>query len=107
MNLKDHFLSQEEFELQKTDISGILKTFPIPKNLEKYYESKNYISHHQDNGSLKEILYKFLQKINLNYKKKLLKNIINHNTKVTILDYGCGVGEFVKYISNDYQTFWI
>lgn len=44
MELKRSFPFSEEFELQKTDISGILKTFPIPKNLEKYYEQKLHIS---------------------------------------------------------------
>lgn len=111
MKLKDYFLSQEEFELQETEISGIFKTYPIPENLEKYYESKEYISHHQDNGSIKEILYKFLQKFNLNYKKHFLKSVIHHTNKnnykhqVAILDYGCGAGEFVKFISEDFKTF--
>lgn len=104
MKIKDHFLSQEEFELQETHIKGILKTFPIPNNIEKYYESKNYISHHQDNGSLKEKIYKFLQTINLKYKKKILEEIgLNKTSKV--LDYGCGAGEFIKYVSEDYKTF--
>lgn len=104
MKIKDYFLSQEEFELQKTNIKGIFKTFPIPNNIEKYYESKNYISHHQDNGSLKEKVYKFLQTINLKYKKKILEEIgLNKTSKV--LDYGCGAGEFIKYVSEDYKTF--
>lgn len=104
MKIKDHFLSQEEFELQETHTKGILKTFPIPNKIEKYYESKNYISHYQDNSSLKEKVYKFLQTINLKYKKKILEEIgLNKTSKV--LDYGCGAGEFIKYISEDYKTF--
>ncbi len=73
MKVKDYFLTQEEFEIQETEISGVLKTFPIPENIGKYYESENYISHHQDSGSLKEIIYKLLQKFNLKYKKEILK----------------------------------
>jgi len=69
MKIKDHFLSQEEFEIIETEIQGIYKTSPLPDDLGKYYESKDYISHHQDSGSLKEKVYKFLQKFNLNYKK--------------------------------------
>ena len=106
MKVKDYFLTQEEFEIQETDISGVLKTFPIPENIGKYYESKNYISHHQDSGSLKEIIYKLLQKFNLKYKKEILKKSVNQIThQKTCLDYGCGAGEFIKYISNDYITF--
>ena len=68
MKIKDHFLSGEEFFIIETETPGVWKTTPVPQNLSKYYESKNYISHHQDSGSLKERLYKFLQKFNLNYK---------------------------------------
>ena len=103
MKIKDHFLSQEEFEIIETEIQGIYKTSPLPDDLGKYYESKDYISHHQDSGSLKEKVYKFLQKFNLNYKKNIIKNEIG--THLKILDYGCGAGEFVKFIENEYTTF--
>ena len=103
MKIKDHFLSQEEFEIIETEIQGIYKTSPLPDDLGKYYESKDYISHHQDSGSLKEKVYKFLQKFNLNYKKNIIKNEIG--TYLKILDYGCGAGEFVKFIENEYTTF--
>lgn len=108
MKIKDHFLSKEEFELQRTEIPGILKTHPIPKDINTYYQSKNYISHHQDNKSLKEVVYKFLQGFNLRYKKNiLLKNLKNtsKHSKKYILDYGCGAGEFIKYISDDFETY--
>jgi 2-polyprenyl-3-methyl-5-hydroxy-6-metoxy-1,4-benzoquinol methylase len=103
MKIKDHFLSQENFELQETNISGILKTSPVPSDLSKYYESKKYISHHQDGGNLKEKIYKFAQSFNLNYKKNILIKETFKNAK--ILDYGCGAGEFVKYLEEDFETF--
>lgn len=103
MKIKDHFLTQEEFEIIETNIPGVYKTQSIPLDLNKYYESKEYISHHQDSGSLKEKLYKFLQNFNLNYKKNILSEYL-HNNK-TVLDYGCGAGEFMKYIENDFETF--
>ena len=37
----------KEFEVKEIS-EGILKTFPVPENLSKYYESKDYISHHQN-----------------------------------------------------------
>lgn len=111
MKIKDHFLTQEEFELQETNIPGVLKTYPIPENIGKYYESKDYISHHQDSGSLKEQLYKLLQKFNLKYKKNIVQKSIsnepttNNQQLKSILDYGCGAGEFVKFIAEDFKTF--
>lgn len=103
MKIKDHFLTKEEFEIKETEIKGIYKTSPTPLYLDKYYESKNYISHHQDSNSLKEKIYKFAQSFNLNYKRNILAKVTFHNAKV--LDYGCGAGEFLKHIENDVQTF--
>mgnify|MGYP000843924128 FL=1 len=103
MKIKDHFLSQEEFEIKETEIKGIFKTYPIPENIGKYYESKDYISHHQDSNSLKEKIYKFAQSFNLNYKRNILSEVTFENAKV--LDYGCGAGEFLKHIENDVETF--
>ena len=41
-----------------------------------------------------------LQSFNLQYKKNILVDRIKKGSKV--LDYGCGAGEFVKYIENDF-----
>jgi len=102
MKIKDHFLSGEIFEIKETEHTGIYKTYPVPENISKYYESENYISHHQDSGSVKEKLYKFLQKFNLNYKYNILSKNLFRNAK--ILDYGCGAGEFLKFIEEDFDT---
>ena len=101
MKIKDHFLSKKEFSIIETDIEGIFKTSPLPQNLNKYYESRDYISHHQDSGSIKEKIYKFLQRFNLNYKRNILAAEAGIHLKV--LDYGCGAGEFVKFIENEYS----
>lgn len=103
MKIKDHFLTEEIFEIKETETKGVFKTSPIPSNISKYYESEDYISHHQDSGSIKEKLYKFLQSFNLQYKKTILIDRIKKSSRV--LDYGCGAGEFVKYIEKDFQTF--
>lgn len=103
MKIKDHFLSQETFEIKETQIPGIYKTSPIPENIGSYYESEKYISHHQDSGSVKEKIYKWVQSFNLNYKRNILAKETFENAKV--LDYGCGAGEFLKSIENDVETF--
>lgn len=90
MKIKDHFLTQEEFEIVETETKGIFKTSPIPSNISKYYESEDYISHHQDSGSLKEKLYKFLQFFNLQYKKIFLltelKKVLTFWIMVVVLE---------------------
>lgn len=103
MKIKDHFLSQEIFEIKETETKGVYRTAPVPPDISRYYESEDYISHHQDSGSLKEKLYKFLQSFNLRYKKTILLDRIKKGSSV--LDYGCGAGEFVKFIENDFHTF--
>lgn len=103
MIIKDHFLTQEEFEITETAIKGVFKTAPLPAHLDRYYESPDYISHHQDSGSTKEKLYKYLQGFNLKYKKNtVLKHL---KTGPNILDYGCGAGEFLKFIEEDLNAF--
>ncbi|OWK74963.1 methyltransferase type 11 [Flavobacteriaceae bacterium JJC] len=103
MKIKDHFLSQEIFEIRETETKGVFKTHPVPHHIEKYYESKEYISHHQDSGTLKEKLYKFLQGFNLNFKRNILAKELYLHAKV--LDYGCGAGEFLKFIEEDFTTY--
>ena len=70
MKIKDLFLTQEEFEVKEIS-EGILKTFPVPENLSKYYESKDYISHHQEDKSLKTKIYKFFSTIQFKIQKNL------------------------------------
>ncbi|MCC2590418.1 class I SAM-dependent methyltransferase [Chryseobacterium sp. MFBS3-17] len=103
MKIKDHFLTGEVFELKETQYPGIYKTDPVPENIASYYESTAYISHHQDSGSLKEKIYKFIQGFNLNYKRNVLVAFLPKGAQV--LDYGCGAGEFLKYIESDFTTY--
>ena len=103
MKIKDLFLTQDSFDVIPTKIDGILQTSPIPKNIGKYYESEDYISHHQDENSLKQKVYKLAQSLNLNYKSNVLTQSTIQNARV--LDYGCGAGEFVKYIQKDFTVF--
>lgn len=103
MKIIDHFLTKESFEIIPTEIPGILKTSPIPSNISKYYESDDYISHNQDEGSFNQKIYKIAQSLNLNYKRNIIAAETFKGAK--ILDYGCGAGEFIKYIQEDFQTF--
>ncbi len=103
MKIKDLFLTQEEFVLKETAVTGILKTTPVPSDIEKYYNSDKYISHHQDSNELKDKIYKFAQSFNLNYKRNILAAETFHNAAV--LDYGCGAGEFLKFIECDFTTY--
>ncbi|MFV0305153.1 MAG: class I SAM-dependent methyltransferase [Moheibacter sp.] len=96
LKLKDYFLSQESFSLVKNTSFGFLETTPQPslENLDKYYESENYISHTDASKSLFEKVYQIIKNYNIRYKFSLLSN---KSTSKKLLDYGCGTGEFLAY----------
>lgn len=103
--VSDLFLTQEKFELRKNEIDGYLETFPQPENLDRYYESENYISHTDSNLSAFEKVYQFIKNYNIQYKLKLIQP---KNSTPKLLDYGCGVGDFLEQAKKkNYQVFGV
>lgn len=95
LELKDYFLTQEDFVLKKNSEFGFLETFPQPlENLDKYYESENYISHSDSSKSLSDKIYQFIKNINIQHKFSMLGN---PEKGKKLLDYGCGAGDFLAF----------
>ena len=94
MKIKDHFLSQEVFEIKPSRFEGILETTPKPSadKLDEYYDSPNYISHQTKARSLKDKIYQGVKSIMINRKKRL---IMGYKREGKILDVGAGTGEFL------------
>ena len=97
MKIKDCFLTKETFEVSKSSYEGVLKTQNTPNDIERYYDSPEYISHTKDN-SLKSKVYQFIQGRNEKYK---LKIISRYKPSGKLLDYGCGDGTFLKFINSN------
>jgi ubiquinone/menaquinone biosynthesis C-methylase UbiE len=95
MKIKDHFLSQEIFEVKASKHAGILRTYPQPslEELPKYYESDDYISHQTESKSIKDFVYQKVKSLMLHKKKQW---ILRHNTSGKILDIGAGTGDFLN-----------
>ena len=93
MQVKDHLVSGEPFTLQKQDRYEILKTVPLPENLEGYYSSEEYISHTDRRKTFLEKIYFRAKKWNLRKKTTLLKGLMT--TPGSLLDIGAGTGDFV------------
>ncbi len=95
---KDHFLSKESFVVSNYKL-GILKTEPSlnSKELQKYYNSYKYLSHSKSNSFFGKI-YTKASSLMLSIKYNMIKKHINH--KSNIVDFGCGIGEFVLKLSN-------
>ncbi len=93
---KDYFLTQEIFNIHKCDDCSLLFTIPCPKpdELNRYYESPDYLSHNTKSQNLKTILYGAIRKINISQKYTRISNLKKPGN---ILDYGCGTADFLAH----------
>lgn len=101
LTVKDHSVSKEVFDLYYDEELDMLITFPQPelRNLGKYYESEDYISHTDNKRSLFEKAYHFVKNIALQNKLNLInKEQVN---KGKILDIGAGTGDFLLTATNN------
>ena len=96
LKLKDHSVSGEDFELIYNESFEMLETCPQPslEKLPEYYKSEDYISHTDARRNLFEKAYQFVKRISLKRKLKLI-NTFSKEQK-TLLDVGCGTGDFLK-----------
>jgi 2-polyprenyl-3-methyl-5-hydroxy-6-metoxy-1,4-benzoquinol methylase len=92
----DYLITKEEFSLEKCPQCTVVITNPRPSlsEINKYYNSSEYISHTDSKRSLTDKLYQFAKRIMLNKKVKLIKSITK-NKQIKVLDFGCGTGEFL------------
>lgn len=95
LKLKDYSISNESFSLFINTEYGFLETYPKPniENLDKYYESQEYISHTDSSKTILDKIYQKVKKITLSQKVNLLKK---HIKKGDILDIGAGTGDFLN-----------
>lgn len=101
---KDYTVSHETFQIslcQKCTL-GITTPRPDTNRLGGYYQSEEYISHSGKSSGGIGFLYKIARSFSLNWKKKLVQK---HNLTGTILDFGCGSGEFLNtMLRNGWQV---
>ncbi len=92
--VEDFFLTKESFVIKKCKECSFLFTDPAPNKFEisKYYESSRYLSHNK-NKSVFSLIYNIIKKTNLSYK---VKKVYKYCSPETILDVGCGSGDFIK-----------
>lgn len=100
LKVKDHSVSGENFELRYNENMEMLETFPQPsaEKLPEYYKSEDYISHTDAKRNVFERAYHFVKSIALKRKLKLI-NAVSGNGK-SLLDVGCGTGDFLQEASN-------
>jgi 2-polyprenyl-3-methyl-5-hydroxy-6-metoxy-1,4-benzoquinol methylase len=94
LQCKDYTVSEELYDVKINRTYDMLVTFPVPKNLEEYYKSDNYISHTDSKKSFFDKIYQFVKNVTLQKKLDLINSFGSENN--TILDVGAGTGDFLK-----------
>ncbi|MBP5643885.1 MAG: class I SAM-dependent methyltransferase [Bacteroidales bacterium] len=104
LHLKDYFLTQEDFEIYECDDCKLLFTTPRPDAtaIGKYYKSEDYLSHNEHKKGLVPWIYNHVKKINIKNKYKMVCKVLHHPKSgiqnfTELLDFGCGVGDFLHY----------
>jgi len=98
LNTKDYFLSGENFQIQCCKNCSFKFTNPRPleSELQKYYESPEYISHAVESRNIFEKIYTVVRSITIYTKFRLVKKFFRTGV---ILDIGSGTGEFLNYLN--------
>ncbi|RIA11127.1 methyltransferase family protein [Flavobacteriaceae bacterium MAR_2010_72] len=101
LTVKDHSVSGEEFQLVFNEEGDLLKTTPRPslEKLPEYYKSEHYISHTDGKRNLVEIIYQIVKSFALKRKLKLINSL--KQNRGSLLDVGCGTGDFLKIAQQD------
>jgi 2-polyprenyl-3-methyl-5-hydroxy-6-metoxy-1,4-benzoquinol methylase len=105
LTVKDNSVSKETFELLHDENLDLLITSPAPSedDLDRYYESDDYISHTDGKRSVFEKAYHFIKNIALKNKLALINDL--QKSKGSLLDIGAGTGDFLLVAkSNGWKT---
>lgn len=95
LKCKDHFVSGETFTLSRCKSCGFCYTDPRPdpESSSRYYESDKYVSHSKTSKGITNSLFHLARKFTLRSKRRIVSR---YSSGKTILDYGCGTGEFLS-----------
>ena len=95
LEVKDHSVSGERFQLLYNNELDMLETFPQPEidTLANYYKSEDYISHTDSKRNLFEKVYHWVRNYSLQQKLKLINKYSSQPN--SLLDIGCGTADFL------------
>jgi 2-polyprenyl-3-methyl-5-hydroxy-6-metoxy-1,4-benzoquinol methylase len=102
LTLQDHSISKEQFTIQRCTSCDFKFTNPRPdaKSIGRYYQSEDYISHTNSKKGVFNQLYQVVRNYTIHQKTKWMREIVGFRDK-TLLDYGCGTGEFLNQLKKE------
>lgn len=91
---KDYFVTGQEFEIVSCRGCGLKITLNAPgeKDIERYYQSENYISHSDTSSGFMNMMYHRIRQYMLGRKRSLVEK---ETGKGHLLDIGTGTGYFL------------
>lgn len=94
LNIKDHFLTKEDFSVYECSECGFRFTNPRPEdeNLGAYYKSEEYIAHSNTRKGIVANIYQIVRNFTIRRKVQMLAG---KRREGSILDIGCATGEFL------------
>ncbi len=95
LKVKDFSCSLEDFSLEYDAHYKLLRTTPVPSDIEKYYPREEYISHQNEAKGLVSIVYQIVKNYTSSRKIKLFHKLVDSSSS-SVLDYGAGNGFLVS-----------
>ncbi len=101
LNVEDYTVSHKEFTIQQCNSCNFLLTNPRPTEDEigTYYQSTDYISHHDEAKDMMSKIYISVRDYTIKQKVKLINEL--SSKKGSLLDIGCGTGNFIQAVQKD------
>ncbi len=90
--VKDYMVSGGTFALKWDVATKAYRTQPKPNDLSPYYDHPDYISHNTQAKGWRAKVYRMVRRFNVALKLKWLQSAAPPGR--TLLDYGCGTGDF-------------
>ncbi len=99
LTCRDHLTGSENFDIYSCSNCGFQFTMnpPAEKEIEKYYDTGEYISHSDTKRGVTNSLYHFARRLMLHHKKNIIRQATGLKTG-TLLDMGCGTGYFAGFM---------